>query len=68
MRQPVIDDLPDLDSLPHTTCKQCGRSLINGLFTPPELLGQWTFSPRCRKCIGECNERARAKKGTIYAK
>jgi hypothetical protein len=56
VRQRQIE-LPSIESLPQETCKQCGRSLIRGLFTPVELEGRYPDSPRCRTCIGEINER-----------
>jgi hypothetical protein len=59
VRQRQIE-LPSIESLPQETCKQCGRSLIRGLFTPVELEGRYPHSPRCRTCIGEINERAKA--------
>lgn len=59
MRQRQIE-LPSIESLPQETCRQCGRSLIRGLFTPVELEGRYPNSPRCRTCIGEINERAKA--------
>jgi hypothetical protein len=50
--------LPSLESLPHTTCRVCGGSKINGLFTPLELKNT-NNGPRCRKCIGEVSESKR---------
>lgn len=56
-------ELPSLESLPHTTCRVCRKSKINGLFTPWELREEVT--PRCMRCIGEISEkqRAHARKG-----
>jgi hypothetical protein len=45
--------LPDVATWPHTTCRICGGSKINGLFTPGELKNP--SGPRCMKCIGEVN-------------
>ena len=62
MRQRQIEfELPSIESLPQETCKQCGRSLIRGLFTPVELQCRYPQSPRCRSCIGEISERAKAR-------
>lgn len=55
MKAARIIELPPLESLPHATCKVCGRSLICGLFTPRELLAP--EGPRCRTCIGDINAR-----------
>jgi hypothetical protein len=57
MKTPI--ELPSIESLPQTICRQCGRSLINGLFTPIELECKYPQAPRCRKCIGEINESCR---------
>jgi hypothetical protein len=59
VRQRQIE-LPSIEALPQETCRQCGRSLIRGLFTPVELEARYPSSPRCRTCIGEINERAKA--------
>ena len=56
-------ELPSLDSLPQTVCRVCGRSKINGLFTPAELRGTY---PRCMVCVGEVNEKQRAKKHATW--
>jgi hypothetical protein len=62
-RRPL--DLPPLDSLPQTTCRNCGRSLINGLFTPLSLQSP---RPECRRCIGELNGRWKANRVSGIAK
>jgi hypothetical protein len=64
MRQLMFKEveLPPVDDWPHTTCITCHRSLINGLYTPLELQQP---SPRCRKCTGEIN--GRAKKNAVLA-
>jgi hypothetical protein len=35
--------LPDVSTWPHTICRICGGSKINGLFTPAELGEQATY-------------------------
>jgi hypothetical protein len=59
MRQRTIE-LPSLESLPQTVCVECGKSKINGLFSPSEILGTHrvqTGGPRCRLCVGEVNQK-----------
>jgi hypothetical protein len=60
VRQPVIDELPSLESLPQTICRLCKRSLINGLFNPAELRHEDRM--RCMRCVGEISQKSRAKK------
>jgi hypothetical protein len=50
-------ELPSIESLPQTVCRNCNRSLINGLFTPQELFRNDGHPPRCRSCIGDINAR-----------
>lgn len=61
MRTARAIELPSLESLPHTTCKLCDRSLINGLFRPAEL--SRPEGPRCMKCLCDLSEKARQNKG-----
>jgi hypothetical protein len=60
MRQRNIE-LPDLSDLPQTTCKQCGKSKICGLFSPAELTR--ADGPRCMLCCGEMASPSKTRPG-----
>lgn len=56
-------ELPPLESLPQTICALCGKSKINGLFSPTQFRNADGSLPRCMLCVGEINAVKKSRAG-----
>jgi hypothetical protein len=61
--RPKQIELPLLEDLPQTICAACGKSKINGLFSPAQFRKKDGSLPRCMLCTEEINAAKKSRAG-----